>query len=59
MGRRVKQCVEVRLREHKHNLKQGLLEKSKLAKHAYEKSHCITWDDARIVRKEPSVTFRE
>jgi hypothetical protein len=26
----------VRLREHGHNLKEGLLEKSKLAQHAYE-----------------------
>jgi predicted GIY-YIG superfamily endonuclease len=28
--------LAVRLREHRHNLQQGLLEKSKLAQHAYE-----------------------
>jgi predicted GIY-YIG superfamily endonuclease len=28
--------LAVRLREHKHNFKEGLLEKSKFAQHAYE-----------------------
>jgi hypothetical protein len=39
----------VRLHEHRHNLQQGLLEKSKLAKLAYEEGHRIGWDDARIL----------
>jgi hypothetical protein len=30
--------LAVRLREHKHNLKEGLLEKSKLTQHAYEEA---------------------
>jgi predicted GIY-YIG superfamily endonuclease len=33
--------LEVRIKEHKYNLTQGLLEKSKLAHHAYEEGHKI------------------
>jgi hypothetical protein len=39
----------VGLGEHRHNLQQGLLEKSKLAQHAYEEGHRVGWDDARIL----------
>jgi hypothetical protein len=35
--------LAVRLREHRHNLQQGLLEKSKLAQPAYEEGHRIGW----------------
>jgi hypothetical protein len=31
--------LAMRLREHRHNLQQGLLKKSKLAQHAYEEGH--------------------
>jgi hypothetical protein len=41
--------LAVRLREHRHNLKEGLLEKSKLAQHAYEEGHRVGWDEARIL----------
>jgi hypothetical protein len=34
----------VQLREHRHNLKE-LLEKFKLAQHAYEEAHIIIWDE--------------
>jgi hypothetical protein len=43
--------------EHKYNLKEGLLEKSKLAQHAYEEGHKICWNKARILRIEPSTTY--
>jgi hypothetical protein len=36
--------------EHRHNLKEGFLEKSKLAQHAYEKGHRVIWDEASIWR---------
>jgi hypothetical protein len=42
------------IKEHKHNLKQGLLEKSKLAQHAYEEGHHLKWDEAKAVQKEPN-----
>jgi hypothetical protein len=32
-----------------HNLKEGLLEKSKLAQHAYEEGHRVGWDEASIL----------
>jgi hypothetical protein len=37
------------LHEHRHNLKEGLLEKSKLAQNAYEEGHGVGWDEARIL----------
>jgi hypothetical protein len=37
------------LREHRHNLREGLPEKSKLAQHAYEEGHRAGWDQARIL----------
>jgi hypothetical protein len=39
----------MRLREHRHNLQQGLLEKSILAQQAYEEDHRVGCDDARIL----------
>jgi hypothetical protein len=47
------------LKEHKHNLKQGLLEKSKSAQHMYEEGHCIKWDEAKAIQKEPNTIYRK
>jgi hypothetical protein len=41
--------LAVRLREHWHNLKKDLLEKSRLGKHAYEEGHREGWDETRIL----------
>jgi hypothetical protein len=46
----------VRLKEHQLNLKQGLLQNSKLTQHAYE-GHCIGWK--RVLQVEPSVIWRK
>jgi hypothetical protein len=46
-------------REHRHNLQQGLLAKSKLAQHAYEEGHRVGWDDARILEIESSSRYRK
>jgi hypothetical protein len=35
--------LTLRLREYRHNFQQGLLEKSKLAQHAYEEGHRVGW----------------
>jgi hypothetical protein len=35
--------------EHWHNLKEGLLEKSEVAQHAYEEGHRIVQDEVRIL----------
>jgi hypothetical protein len=37
------------LHEHRYNLKEGLLEKSKLAQQAYMEGHRVIWDEARIL----------
>jgi predicted GIY-YIG superfamily endonuclease len=50
--------LAVRLRVHRHNLKDGLLEKSKLAQHAYEEGHRVGWDEAKILDIESNVRYR-
>jgi hypothetical protein len=49
----------VLLREHRHNLKYGLLEKSKLAQHAYEEGHMVGWNEARILDIESHNRYRK
>jgi hypothetical protein len=51
--------LAVRLREHKHNLQQGLLEKSKLAQHAYEEGHRVGCVEARILENESNSGYRK
>jgi hypothetical protein len=51
--------LAVRLREHRHNLKQGLLEKSRLTKHAYEEGHKVGWTDARVLDIESHSKYRK
>jgi hypothetical protein len=49
----------VRIREYRHNLKLGLLEKSKLAHHANEEDHRVDWDKARVLDIENNSRFRK
>jgi hypothetical protein len=51
--------LAVQLREPRHNLQQGLLEKSKLAQHAYEEDHKAGWDEARILEIESNSRYRK
>jgi predicted GIY-YIG superfamily endonuclease len=51
--------LSMRLWQHRHNLQQGLLEKSKLAQHAYEESHRVGWDDAKILDIERNSRCRK
>jgi hypothetical protein len=50
--------LAVLLREHRHNINQGLLEKSILA-HDYEEDHRVGWDDARIMDIESNSRCRK
>jgi hypothetical protein len=43
--------LSVRIGEHKLNLK-SLLDKSKLAQHAFEEGHQISWNEAKILQIE-------
>jgi hypothetical protein len=36
-----------------------MLEKSKLAQHAYEEDHRIRWKEAKVLQIEPNCTYRE
>jgi hypothetical protein len=51
--------LAVRLREQRHSLQQGLLEKSKLVHHAYEEGHSIGWDEARTLELESKSRYRK
>jgi hypothetical protein len=50
-------CANV-IKEHKYNLTQGLLEKSKLAQHAYQEDHKICCDEAKVLQIESDI-YRE
>jgi hypothetical protein len=44
--------LSIRIGEHKLNLRNGLLDKSKLAQHAFEEDHQISWNEAKILQIE-------
>jgi hypothetical protein len=37
----------------------GLLEKSKVAQHAYEEGHKICWNEAEVLQIEPNTIYRK
>jgi hypothetical protein len=49
----------VRIREHRHNFREGLIDKSRLAQHAYEEGHKVMWDDARVLEIERNSRYRK
>jgi predicted GIY-YIG superfamily endonuclease len=50
---------EVRIKEHKYNLTQGLIGKTKLAQHAYQGGHKICWKKAKVLQIEPNITHKK
>jgi hypothetical protein len=51
--------LAVHLIEHRHILQHGLLEKSKLAEHAYDEGHRVGWNDARILEIRSNSSYRK
>jgi hypothetical protein len=51
--------LAVQLLEQRHNLKEDLLEKSKLAQHACEEGHKVEWDEARILETDSNSKYRK
>jgi hypothetical protein len=51
--------LAVSIREPRHNLKEGLQDKSKLAQHSYEVSHRVGWDEARVLESESNSRYRK
>jgi hypothetical protein len=51
--------LEVHTKEHKYNRTQGLLEKSNLTIHAYEKGHKICWKEAKVLQIESKRKYKE
>jgi hypothetical protein len=48
-------CLEVYIKELRHNLMQGLLEKSKLGQDAYEECHKICGKEGKVLWIEPDI----
>jgi hypothetical protein len=46
-------------RKPRHNLKEGLLEKSRLAQHAFEEDHCIGCNKVNIMQTENNSRYRK
>jgi hypothetical protein len=44
--------LTVKLNKHRHNLKECLLNKLKLAQHVYEERHRVIWDEAKILEMQ-------
>jgi hypothetical protein len=51
--------LEVCIKEHKYNLTKSLLEKPKIAQHAYEEGHKVYWNEANVLQIEPNTTYRK
>jgi hypothetical protein len=51
--------LEVRIKEHEYNLTPGRLDKSKLAKHAYEESRGICWTEVKVFQIETNTIYRK
>jgi hypothetical protein len=51
--------LEVCIKEHKYNLTQRLLQKSKLVEHVQEEGHEIYWKEAKVLQIEPKTTYRK
>jgi hypothetical protein len=51
--------LAMELPEHRHNFTEDLLEKSKLAQHAYEESHRVIWDEVKISEIESNSRYRK
>jgi hypothetical protein len=49
----------MRLRENRHNLKEGRLEKLKSTQHAYDMGDRVNWDETRILEIESSSFYRK
>jgi predicted transcriptional regulator len=50
--------LKVRIKEHKYNLTQSLLEKSKLVQYAGKECHKICWKEEKVLQIEPNTTYR-
>jgi hypothetical protein len=47
------------IREHRHNLKESLLEKSRLAQHANEEDHCVGWSKVKSLQIKSNSRYRK
>jgi hypothetical protein len=51
--------LKVRIKEHKYNFAQSLLEKSEFVQHAYKEGHKIRWKEVKVLQIEPNTTYRK
>ena len=51
--------LSVRLKEHQRNIRQGEIEKSRLAEHVWAESHNILWDKSQPIAREQNAIKRK
>jgi hypothetical protein len=51
--------LEIRIKEHKYNLIQSLLEKSNLGQYAYEEGNKVWWKEVKFLQIEPTTTNKK
>jgi hypothetical protein len=51
--------LDVRLKEHKYNLKGGLCDRSKLAANVFEEGHRIVWYQTEVLQVEFNSVYRK
>lgn len=51
--------LNIRIRDHKYNLREGHIDKSKLASHAFDEGHRIDWINTTILQSEPNTIYRK
>lgn len=51
--------LSTRIKEHKYNFKQCLIDKSRIVQHSFESGHKIKWENTSILQTERSLTQRK
>jgi hypothetical protein len=51
--------LNISIRHHKYNLREGYVDKCKLASHAFDEGHRIDWINMKIFQSEPITIYRK
>jgi hypothetical protein len=52
-----KKTLGIYIKDHRRGFMQYLLEKLKLAQHAYQGGHTVCWNEARVLQIEPNIIY--
>lgn len=54
-----KRPLNIRIKEHKNNVRLGLVDKSKIAEHIWSENHKFNWEEAKIIHRESNLYKRK